>query len=217
MPRNSRARGASLLRRRRAVRPPYDRVLIVCEGEKTEPNYFKEIRQKARLSNAHIQAIRSELGTDPANVVRSAEKSFLDKRCAFERVYAVFDRDDHRNYETAIEMAVAKNGRLRNGARRPVIFEAIVSVPCFELWLLLHYANATTFVPRDRIISQLRSYIREYEKGMKRIFDLLESVLPTAVNRAKSLKANNQRIPGDELYTDIHELVEFLTSIKSAR
>jgi hypothetical protein len=216
MPRNSRARGAYSLRRRGPVRPAYDRVLIVCEGEKTEPNYFEEIRQKAKLSNAHIQAIRSELGTDPANVVRS-EKSFRDKHCAFERVYAVFDRDDHINYETAIQMAAAKNGKLRNDERRPVIFKAIVSVPCFELWLLLHYANCTTFVPRDRIISQLRSYIREYEKGMTGIFDLLQSYLSTAVSRARSLKANNQRIPGDELYTDIHELVDLLTSIKSAR
>jgi len=217
MPRNSIARGANSLRRRGAVRPPYDRILIVCEGERTEPNYFEEIRQKARLSNAHIQAIRSELGTDPVKAVRSAEKSFFDKHRAFERVYAVFDRDDHSNYETAIQMAAAKNGKLRNDERRPVIFEAIVSVPCFELWLLLHYANCTTFVPRDRIIRQLRSYIREYEKGMTGIFDLLQSCLSTAVSRARSLKASNQRIPGDELYTDIHELVNLLTSIKSAR
>jgi hypothetical protein len=216
MPRNSRARGVNSFRRRRALRPPYERVLIVCEGEKTEPNYFEEIRQKARLSSAHIQAIQSELGTDPSNVVLAAEKSFFDKNGAFERVYAVFDRDDHINYETAIQMASAKNGKLRNDERRPVIFEAIVSVPCFELWLLLHYANCTTFVPRGRIISQLRSYIQEYEKGMTGIFGLLQSRLSTAVSRARSLKANNQRIPGDELYTDIHELVGLLTSIKSA-
>jgi RloB-like protein len=136
MSRNSRARGANSFRRRRSLRAPYERVLIVCEGEKTEPNYFEEIRQKARLSNAHIQAIRSELGTDPANVVRAAEKSFFDKHRGFERVYAVFDRDDHINYETAIQMAAAKNGKLRNDEKRAVIFEAIVSVPCFELWLL---------------------------------------------------------------------------------
>jgi hypothetical protein len=32
------------LGRKRARRPTFDRILIVTEGEKTEPNYFEEIR-----------------------------------------------------------------------------------------------------------------------------------------------------------------------------
>ena len=31
--------------RKVAIREPYDRVLIVCEGEKTEPSYFMELRE----------------------------------------------------------------------------------------------------------------------------------------------------------------------------
>jgi len=33
------------IKRRKSVRAPYDKVLIVCEGEKTEPNYFNDLRQ----------------------------------------------------------------------------------------------------------------------------------------------------------------------------
>ena len=40
------ARTAELHRRRVARRAPYDRVLIVCEGAKTEPNYFKWLRKQ---------------------------------------------------------------------------------------------------------------------------------------------------------------------------
>lgn len=32
------------LKRRAAVRQPYERLLIVCEGEKTEPQYLREIQ-----------------------------------------------------------------------------------------------------------------------------------------------------------------------------
>lgn len=35
------ARPPSSFQRRAARRAPYAKVLIVCEGEKTEPNYFK--------------------------------------------------------------------------------------------------------------------------------------------------------------------------------
>jgi hypothetical protein len=213
----NRARRHASLRRRGPVRPPYDRVLMVCEGEKTEPNYFEEIRQKARLSSAHIHILGSDLGTDPISVVRYAEKVFIAKGGAFERVYAIFDRDDHEKYETAIKMADAKSGTLINDEDEAVVFKAIVSVPCFELWLLLHYAYITTFVPRDRVLSQLRRHISDYEKGMTGIFTLLESALPDALTRAKMLQSRNSKIPGDELYTDIHELVEFLTSIRLLR
>ena len=34
------AKAADSLKRRKAKRSSYDKVLIVCEGEKTEPNYF---------------------------------------------------------------------------------------------------------------------------------------------------------------------------------
>ena len=48
------AREAESLRRQAAKRAPYDVVLIVCEGEKTEPYYFKGLREHLRLSNANI-------------------------------------------------------------------------------------------------------------------------------------------------------------------
>ena len=37
------------LERKQNRRASYDRVLIVSEGSKTEPNYFKEIRAEFRL------------------------------------------------------------------------------------------------------------------------------------------------------------------------
>ena len=45
---------ASLLRAK-AKLSPYDVVLIVCEGEKTEPNYFEELKDAFRLNNANVK------------------------------------------------------------------------------------------------------------------------------------------------------------------
>ena len=64
------------LRRRAAIRQPYQRLLIVCEGEKTEPQYLDEIRQELRLATAHVQVRPSGFGTEPLQVVEYAEHLF---------------------------------------------------------------------------------------------------------------------------------------------
>jgi len=43
------------LLRRKAQRQPAERLLIVCEGSKTEPLYLGEIRQQLRLPAANVQ------------------------------------------------------------------------------------------------------------------------------------------------------------------
>ena len=116
-----RMRQAKALARKRGRKPPYDRVLIVCEGKKTEPNYFEEIRQQLRLPTAHIVILPSENRTEPRQVVDSAVQEFL-KTKEFEVVYAVFDRDDHLTYDDALTRAEALNGRHRNENKRPVGF-----------------------------------------------------------------------------------------------
>jgi len=59
------------LRRRQAMKKaPYDIVLIVCEGEKTEPNYFNELKKAFRLSNTNIKIVGR--GADPLSVVNFA-------------------------------------------------------------------------------------------------------------------------------------------------
>jgi hypothetical protein len=42
-------------------------MLIVCEGEKTEVNYFKAIRREKRLPDADIEIVLSDHGTSPLN------------------------------------------------------------------------------------------------------------------------------------------------------
>jgi hypothetical protein len=60
------------LKRRAAVRQPYERLLIVCEGEKTEPQYLSEIQRAYRLATAHVQVLHSQFGTEPQQVLEYA-------------------------------------------------------------------------------------------------------------------------------------------------
>ena len=179
MGKNPRTRRSRDLRRRIGNRPPYARVLIVCEGSKTECNYFDEIRQKLRIPTAHLYAIPSRSGTDPKHVVQSAESEFYFRGKSFERIYAVFDRDDHPEYANAIHMAEAKEKQnIKNDLKEQVTFEAIVSVPCFELWLLLHFSEVQSQIDRETVCNRLRAHISGYEKGMQNLFKLTESNSP---------------------------------------
>ena len=54
----------------------YDRVLIVCEGEQTEPLYFESFKQEYDLSSANVVVTDASKGSDPVSVVRYAEKLF---------------------------------------------------------------------------------------------------------------------------------------------
>jgi len=53
------------LERKLGQRASYDRILIVSEGTKTEPNYFKDIRAVYRLQKAHIGVQPDGVGTGP--------------------------------------------------------------------------------------------------------------------------------------------------------
>ena len=50
------------LARKLGRRASYDRILIVSEGSKTEPNYFSEICAAYRLPTANVEVRSSELG-----------------------------------------------------------------------------------------------------------------------------------------------------------
>jgi hypothetical protein len=64
------------LERKLGRRGSYDRILIVSEGSKTEPNYFEEIRTAYRLQTTNVAVQPSKSGTEPIQVVQYAKELF---------------------------------------------------------------------------------------------------------------------------------------------
>jgi hypothetical protein len=94
-----------------AKRKSYDLVLIVCEGEKTEPNYFEELRDALHLSTANIEVV-GECGSAPINVVDAAIAKY-NKNTDYDLMYCVFDKDRHPSYKQALQKI--KETRLKKG------------------------------------------------------------------------------------------------------
>lgn len=139
----------------------------------------------------HICISPSQLGTQPLQVVNSAVALFHEKKRAFEKVFAIFNRDDHSTYKNATNKVepLSSNGDLINDEGNQATFEAIVSVPCFELWLLLHYADIQSCFHRREILHRLRMHIANYEKGQNGLYKLTQGLLTVATERAEKLRS----------------------------
>lgn len=211
--------------RRRAVkemrRASHDRILIVTEGSKTEPLYLEEIRAAHRLHSANVEVQPGQRGTAPIQIVRYArqlfEKGDLHRGIRprnFDQIHAVFDRDDHDSYFDALKLAQSLDGTLRNDEKQPVRFKAIASIPSFELWLLLHYEDIQAPIHRDEVMQRLRQHIPGYEKGVGGTFATTRDRLATATQRAHTLAAKFNAHDDPEPFTDLHELVVLLTTLR---
>lgn len=62
------------IRDRKTRKNEYEAILIVCEGEKTEINYLKQLKNFFRLNNITIDIIPSE-NSSPLQVVKFAKKN----------------------------------------------------------------------------------------------------------------------------------------------
>jgi len=60
--------------RKTNTRQSYDRVLIVCEGSKTEINYFKHLINRLKLSTINIEILDIKQ-TTPNSLFKEAKKT----------------------------------------------------------------------------------------------------------------------------------------------
>ncbi len=206
--REGRRRGQ--LQRRGPEREPYDRVLILCEGEKTEPSYFRSLVDQFRLSTANIDVAAS--GSDPRSLVNRAKRLRDDEKRRGDRydaVYCVFDRDEHAHFDTATFEAHSAKLKLAR------------SWPCFEFWLLLHfvyhrrpYAPSGNRTAAENCVKELRQYLPGYTKGNAGVFEELEDRMENAKSNARLALSDVEATARYDPSTEVHCLVEYLQTLK---
>lgn len=199
----------------RAIREPYARALIVCEGSKTEPFYLRDLCADLRISSANIQIVGSGgIGSSPSTLVEYALNT-LNRDDDFEYVFCVFDRDAHQDYDAARGRLRSVKRKNRNGEQ--VQFAAVTSNPSFEFWLRLHFADTDRPYlavggrsSGDQVLSDLKQDFPDYQKGHNGIYHALKDRLPLAMTRAHRVNILDLENP----HTRIVDLVEWLQEIK---
>ena len=97
--------------------------LIVCEGERTEPNYFEAFRAAGDVRKITVKGE----GYNTLSLVRRTIE--LADEGDYDQVWCVFDRDSFpaQTFNAALELAAQRG------------FYVAYSNEAFELWYLLHF------------------------------------------------------------------------------
>ena len=211
MARKSRAK--QFPKRRGPQREPYPRILIVCEGSKTEPNYFREMIDHFKLSTANV-VVDGSSDSAPISVVRHAKKEYKKDK-SFDQVYCVIDKDQHASYKQALAQI--------NDFNPKNVLQAICSVPCFEFWLLLHFVKITKLFapsgkrsPCGQVERDLKSFLPNYDKGKQGVFLQVVEHLDVAIKHAEQVNKLAAQSDTDNPSTQICVLVKDLRDLKNS-
>lgn len=195
----SRSRG-----RRPGFRSPRPRLLVLCEGARTEPNYFGALRHELGLSGVKVDG--------PATLKEMPEKIRKSWKDDFDEVWCVFDVDERdeevRRLRTELE-------RLRRRTTKGV--HEAASAPCFEYWLLLHFASTTqTFYGMEGGRSACQQVIQRlhlpgYKKNDAAVYHRCRAQLANALQRARRLDPELLNPT-----TEVGKLVERLQGLRSS-
>ncbi|MDD9893088.1 MAG: RloB family protein [Gammaproteobacteria bacterium] len=208
-----RAKTQRQLQRKPKNKKRAQRVLIVCEGEKTEPQYLSEAVQHYRLRSVEVDFSRPK-GTAPSNLWEFAKKQAIEERKQaneYDLIFCVFDRDSHPCFDKTVKAINDADNK----------FMAITSVPCFEYWLLLHFIytrkpfnKAGAKSPADVVIQELRKYLPSYEKASQGLFSELLDQLSSATTKAQNALNDASATGAINPTTSIHLLFQELKKLE---
>jgi RloB-like protein len=181
--------------RKENTREPRQRFLIVCEGTKTEPNYFNSFRVPKDVIDVR------GLGENPSRLVESAKK--LKDKGDYDQVWCVFDRDSWtpEDFKNAIQNAKAQK------------FGVAYSNEAFELWYILHFEFLNAGISRSDYSSKLSCLMgQKYLKNSETIYEeLLDRQSIAIQNATKLLQQYSSPDPArDNPSTTVHLLVQEL-------
>lgn len=161
-------------KRKENTRSKIVRFLIVCEGERTEPNYFQAL-VKDQYSEVRDEKIVGEGRSTCALVKRTLQiKEELERKreLLFDRIWVVFDKDDFNDFNEAIKLAETYS------------FNCAWTNEAFELWYFLHFQYLDTGINRHDYIQKLQNEIRKhpgfedykYKKNDASVYKILNTI-----------------------------------------
>lgn len=188
--------------RKVSVRALRKRFLIVCEGEKTEPNYFRNFRVNTNVIEVDVHGT----GFNTKSLVRKAIE--LKDSDDYDQVWCVFDRDSFSPEAFNAAISIAKSNNI----------DVAYSNEAFEIWYLLHFHYYNTGISRETYYQRLTALLgHTYQKNSGTLYEELLDRQPDAIRNAKRLLttyAPNRPAhdnPSTTVYLLVEELNKFLT------
>lgn len=152
--------------------------LIVCEGEQTEPNYFKGAVDEINKSIDEKYKLKVKIegkGMNTVSLVRSVEDiqnkidGYKSTTIPYGKIFVVFDKDSFSDelFDEAVEMC-EKNGYI-----------PLWSNQAIEFWFLLHFNLIESRMDRTAYAAKINEYFKKaglnykYKKNDEKIYEKL--------------------------------------------
>jgi len=198
-------------------RPQKDTLLLVCGGN-TEKWYFENYNKTFVKTKIICKCKNSK--TSPMKVVDFAihQKNLIGDTIL--KTYAIFDKDDFEDFDSAIEKA-RKND-----------ITPIFSNQSFELWLLQFFEITSNPLDRRKYENKLNRYFKKMYKDkpivyakkkdtINKIFEMCNCDVDKAINNCKinfqkknkMHKECNKKFSELESISNVFELIEFLEKL----
>ena len=185
------------------TRETKERFLIVCEGTKTEVNYFSSFKVPGRVLQVKGAGRNTLSLVEYAIGLKTSLEKTMSEGGIFDQCWCVFDRDSFpsEDFNNAIARAEAHD------------FQVAYSNEAFELWYLLHFHYYDTRLSRKAYRSMLTELFgTKYDKSGD-YYAALRPRQPDAIRNSKRLleKYTDVNSPNDCCpATTVHLLVEEL-------
>lgn len=176
-------------RRREYKTPRANSFLIVTEGKRTEPLYFKglqkliEEKTGGRIDVVEVPIIDvSGEGCATGKLIEKTEQIVKNAKIIYQNIWVVFDKDDFEDFDEAIARGIQKG------------YQIAWSNQSFEYWLYLHFHYSESALHRDIWNEKLNDIFRQlhlgndgYQKNDENIYQIADSFdgVNTAIKNAK--------------------------------
>lgn len=180
---------------------------VFCEGEKTESTYLAALKEASiihGMKRVRIKIYAKNSRSNPLSLVTAAvgakEKAAVEGR-EIDEFWCIFDVEwpiNHPNLQEAIALAKSEG------------IHTAISNPCFELWLILHFQDQTSWLATKDAVRVINRHVQNYDKGVKA--DHFMPRLLLAQDRAKYLdvlhKQQGKRFPRNNPSSGMNKFID---------
>lgn len=195
--------------------PKPNSFLIVSEGTKTEPFYFRGLSDY--VNQKYGDSIQSKPVIDPEGVGRSTvrlirEAQKLEKRgnILYSQVWVVFDKDDFTDFDEAIALA------------HELGYHTAWNNRSFEYWIFLHFNYSDAALDQGGWAEKISKVFKDedidpngYQKNNPRVFEIAtqRGSLKKAIKNAERIEREHPEgtLPSKcDPCTKVHHLIQEL-------
>lgn len=196
--------------RRRASIEPNKKIVVICEGEVTEPNYLNTFSKyfknplvvvEVMPKGGPIRSLVSKAKARKDQLVRESRYS----RDSFDKnfqVWGMADVDAHPKLSEALAVA------------NDVGIKMALSNPCFEIWGVFHFELQDGGIDRHAAQRRLEKLMPGYLHSGNAVFDaeVISTHYETALQNATLAlrRREEEGTPRGNPSTNVHELLEII-------